>query len=149
MPNTGQNSSWKIYSLRKIVEYLTLGVALWQFGVPAVNNHIEERIKAYDAEHKSSQPFREVLSDEWGVKKDRVHIYMKNQNDKLNTTVSRLDFIEDHVKEEIQNIHPGITVKDNTEYWIANDGELYRVHRNAVDGRGSYVKDGSWYFIYW
>jgi hypothetical protein len=146
---TQQPNSWKIYSIRKIVEYVTIGIALWQFGVPAVNNHIEGRIKAYEEENKSSQSFREVLSDEWGVKKDRVHIYMKNQDEKLNTVASRLDFIEGHVKEEIQNTHPGIIIKNNTEYWIANNGELYRVHRNSVDGRGSYVKDGTWYFIYW
>lgn len=146
---TQQPNSWKIYSIRKIVEYVTIGIALWQFGVPAVNNHIEGRIKTYEEENKSSQPFREVLSDEWGVKKDRVHIYMKSQDEKLNTVASRLDFIEGHVKEEIQNTHPGITIKNNTEYWIANNGELYRVHRNPVDGRGSYVKDGNWYFIYW
>lgn len=143
-----EQNDWKLYSVRKIVEYITIGGVLWAFGVPAINHHIESQIKIYEDKHKSSKAFREVLADEWNVKKDRVHIYMKEQNDLLNDIALRLNHIEHHVKDEIQNIHPGLVIIKGTEFWIAEDGERYRVHR-AADGKGSYVKDGHWHYIFW
>lgn len=147
--STSQNNNWKVYSIRKLIEYGTLVVAAWQLGIPAANNWHEDRTKNYMEEHKSSKPFREVLSDEWGVKKDRVHIYMKEQDEKLNNTYTRLADIESHVQEEMTHPTPGVTVINGNEFWKDNEGDVYRIHRNDVDGRGAYYKDNKWNYIYW
>lgn len=148
MPNISQNKDWKIYSIRKIVEYGALFVAAWQLGVPAANHWHEQRTEAYMDEHKSSKPFREVLSEEWGVKTDRVHIYMKNQDDKLNDVAKKIISIESHVQNEITNPSPSVILMNGKEFWKDIDGDTYRIHRSE-DGRGSYFKEGMWRYIYW
>ena len=148
MPNSNSNKDWKIYSIRKLVEYGALFMAAWQLGIPAANHWHEQQTEIYMDEHKSSKPFREVLSEEWDVKTDRVHIYMKTQDDKLNDVAKRLISIEDHVQNEIQHPSPGVILINGKEFWKDIDGDTYRIHRSE-EGRGAYFKEGSWKYIYW
>jgi hypothetical protein len=148
MPNSNPNNDWKIYSIRKLVEYGALFMAAWQLGIPAANLWHEERTEHYMDEHKNAKPFRAVLSEEWGVKEDRVHIYMKEQNDKLDEIALRFNVIESHVQNEILHPTPGVTLMGGVEFWKDTNNDTYRIHRTE-NGRGMYFKNGDWEYIYW
>lgn len=127
MPDSLKNNGWGIYAVRKVIEYAGIGLALWQLGIPALNNYIEERIKAYEQEHKSSKSFRELLSDETKIPSDRIHIeFGKWYNDhvKVEGLVNR---IAPHLEEEIANVQPRLTINPVTgrAKWLNIDGEIY------------------------
>lgn len=127
MPNSGQNNDWKIYSIRKIVEYAGIAVALWQFGVPAINHHIEDRIEAYETEHNSSKSFRTLLSEETKIPVDRIHIEFGtwyNNHVEVEGLVNRFSPL---LEEKLSTIQPRLILNPvtNRAKWLNVDGERY------------------------
>jgi hypothetical protein len=147
MPTEKNKNGWGIYTIRKTIEYLLLGVTAWQLGVPAFNAKVEDSIKAYEEKTKST-PLRKLLSEETGIREDRIHIVIgqwykdQKEHDKLVESVWPL------LEEEMNSIIPRLVISDEKEFWVADDGEYYRVHRSE-DGRGSYYSHGKWNYIFW
>lgn len=147
MPLSKDKNGWGIYSLRKVIEYVTMGLALWQFGMPALNNYIEQRIEAYDTENHKT-PLRTLLAEETGIPADRIHIVIGQWYKESKEHDEVIEEIWPLLEEEMNSIIPKLVITDGNEFWVASDGEYYRVHR-AEDGRGSYFSQGKWHYIYW
>lgn len=140
MPDSKSNNGWGIYAIRKLVEYAGIGLALWQLGIPALNNYVEERIQAYEEEHKSSKSFRSLLSEETNIPKDRIHIKFGewyNSHlafEELVTKVSPL------LEEELTTIRPRLVIlPSGRAKWYHTDGEVYDA---------SIGQDGHYWFFY-
>ena len=138
---------WSLYAVRKVVEYAALFLAVWQLGIPAAENYIEDRIKAYEEEHSSSKSFRSLLAEETGLKEDRLHIEFGNWWRDYSTLKDSINHVMHHIDDEIHYIMPRLIVRNHREYWIASDGHEYEVHRSS-DGTGSYYAHGQWNFIF-
>jgi hypothetical protein len=147
MPEGKQNNGWAIYTVRKLIEYLTIASSLWIFGVPWFNQTIEDRIKVYEEENKKT-PLRTLLAEETGIPSDRLHIVIGKWYKDQAEHDALIGSVWPILEEELNSISPRLVIKDNREFWVADDGEYYRVHR-APDGRGSYYSNGRWHFIYW
>ena len=148
MTDNKQNSDWGIYSIRKIIEYVLLFATAWQFGIPAANQFIDNRIQEKrDERKKDSKWLNELLVDEYGVAKDRLHIYMGDQNKKLNALYDTIQHIIPYVNQQMYCIVPRLIIKNNQEWWFASDGQEYRVYRSE-DGIGSYFANGKWNYIF-
>jgi hypothetical protein len=136
-------NGWLVYSVRKVVEYSAIFLAAWQLGVPAANQYIDNRIK----ENYKKESFREVLSRDLNVPSDRVHVLISNWFKEHEQLVIDFNKIKPHVISEITNIHPRLIIKNGLEYWVANDGIEYMVHRTP-DGLGVYFINNKWEYIY-
>ena len=135
-------------SIRKLGEWGTAFGVFWFFILPKIQESQDERIEKFHQEDNSKIKFRTLLSTEFGVNEDRVHIYL---NDEL-TQIKGLkaDFYEvfGWIKDEMDVITPRLIIIEHKEFWLDVTGELNRVHRDQ-NGRGQYFSDGKWNFIYW
>lgn len=145
MPETKQNNGWGIYAIRKIVEYAGIGLALWQLGIPALNNYVEERIEAYENEHNTSKSFRSLLSEETGIPADRIHIVFGQwynshlQFEKLVEDVSPI------LEEEKTCIIPRLVILPSSRAkWYHRDGEVYDASIGQ-DGHYWFYWEGEWW----
>lgn len=136
-------NGWLGYSIRKFVEYSAIFLAAWQLGVPAANVYIDGRIKEFN----KKESFREILSKELNIPNDRVHILISNWHKEYQEKMVDFDKIRTHVNEEINNIHPRLIIINGVEYWVANDGIKYMVHRTP-QGDGVYFRNNNWEHIY-
>lgn len=126
MPDSKVNNGWGIYAIRKVVEYAGIGLALWQLGIPALNNYIEERIDAYEKEHKSSKSFRELLSEETKIPADRIHIVFGEWYNSHLRHEELVASIYPILEEEATCIIPRlIKLPTGRVKWRHIDGELY------------------------
>jgi hypothetical protein len=139
MPESKNNNGWGIYAIRKLIEYAGIGLALWQLGIPALNNYIEERIDAYETENKKT-PLRTLLSEETGIPEDRFHIvfgeWWKSHQafEELVVKVSPL------LEEELNTIRPRLVIyPSGRAKWYHRDGEIY----DASIGQNGH------YWFYW
>lgn len=143
MPESKGNNGWGIYAIRKIVEYVGVGIALWQFGVPAVNDHIESQIKEYELDNKKV-PLRTLLSDETGIPKDRFHIvfgkWWKDHLEFEKTINSVLPLL----KEEVNTTRPRLVIFDTGRAkWYHTDGDIYDASIGQ-DGHYWFYLNGKW-----
>lgn len=126
MPESKSNNGWGIYAIRKLVEYAGIGLALWQLGVPALNNYVEERIEAYEKEHKSTKSFRSLLSEETGIPSDRIHMVFGQWYNSHLAFEKLVDDVSPILEEEKTCIIPRLIVQPNGRVkWRHADGELY------------------------
>lgn len=145
MPEGKQNSGWGIYTLRKLIEYVGIFLAIWQFGLPALNNYIEERIIAYEEEHKSSKSFRVLLSEETGIPADRVHIVIGQWHKEHRASEELLDEVFPLLESEVNNIRPRLEIlPGGRAKWYHWDGEVYDASIGS-DGKYWFYLSGIWY----
>jgi hypothetical protein len=147
MPENKEKYNWGLYSLRKFLEYGALFVALWQFGLPAANDYVDSRVEEYHKKHSSTATFRTLLSAEMNIPEDRIHIEFGNWYKNYNQFRDTVNKFLPYIKEELTVIRPRLIVKKGVEFWIAADGQEYRVHRLA-DGSGSYFANNQWHYIF-
>ena len=141
-------NGWGIYALRKFVEYAGVALAIWQLGIPAANQWYVTQRETYDHKHKSI-PLRQLLSEESGIQEDRLHIVFGQWYKSQAAHDSLIESAWPLLEEEMNSITPRLIIKENREFWVAENGEYYRVYRSEIDGRGSYYKGGKWNYIYW
>lgn len=140
MSESKVNNGWGIYAIRKLVEYAGLGLALWQLGIPALNNYIEERIEAYEEEHKSSKSFRELLSEETKIPTDRIHIVFGQWYNSHLEHEELVESIYPILEEEALCTIPRLVISPSGRAkWYHSDGEIY----DAIIG-----EDGHYWFFY-
>lgn len=126
MPDSKANNGWGIYAIRKVVEYAGLGLALWQLGIPALNNYIEERIAAYEDEHNSAKSFRTLLSEETNIPSDRIHIKFGEWYNSHQEHEKLVEAIYPILEEESTCIIPRLIILPTGRVkWRHTDGELY------------------------
>lgn len=147
MGDNQKTKEWGLFGLRKLVEYGGIFLAAWQLGIPAANDWHEERTEAYMDEHKSDKPFRELTGEEMGVRSDRVHMAIGSWFAEYNLLKSEFYGILPHIKHEVECVTPRLIIKEGKEFWIAEDGEEYRVYRNEL-GEGVFFREGAWHRIY-
>lgn len=145
MPEGKANNGWGIYTVRKLIEYVGIFLAVWQFGLPALNNYVEERIDAYEKEHKSSKSFRTLLSEETKIPKDRIHIeFGKWYNNHLESELL-IQAVYPLLEAELNNIRPRLEIlPSGRARWHHTDGEVYDASVGQ-DGLHWFYKDGTWY----
>ena len=129
-------------------EWCTAFGVFWFIMLPMMQKSQDERIEKFHALDSSKVSFRSLMSKEFGIDSDRIHIYLKNQDDKIKHLENRLELIFPHLDEEINSITPRLIVKNSAEYWVALDGEYYRVQRNGETGDGFYWFNGDWKQIF-
>lgn len=145
-----KNSGPLIYVTRKIVEYGALFLAAWQLGLPAAQNWVHQEIDKSREQRKqiTGKWLNEKLVDEYNVPADRLHIYMGEQNRKLDTLYNKFNNILPYMTEELQCVIPRLIIRNGREFWLADDGEEYRVDRTSESGQGFYWRDGRWNEIF-
>lgn len=140
-----KKKGWGLYTIRKLIEYAMLISSAWVFGVPWFNQTVKDQYDSYEKEKPPS--FRTLLAKELNVPEDRVYIVIgkllneQKEHDKLINSVWHI------LEEENTSIIPRLVIKGGIEYWVANDGHYYRVHRSD-DGTGSYYANGMWNLIF-
>lgn len=140
MPEGKSNNGWGIYAIRKLVEYAGIGLALWQLGIPALNNYVEERIDAYEKEHKSSKSFRSLLSEETGISQDRIHIKFGEWYNSHLAFEALVEEVTPLLQEELTTIRPRLVIlPSGRAKWYHIDGEVYDA---------SIGQDGHYWFYY-
>lgn len=145
MTEKKQNSGWGIYTIRKLIEYVGIFLAVWQFGLPALNNYVEERIFAYEKEHKSSKSFRDLLSEETGIPADRVHIVIGQWHEEHKASEKLLDEVFPLLESEVNNIRPRLEIQpEGRAKWHDVDGQIYDASIGH-DGFYWFHKNGVWY----
>lgn len=127
MPESKSNSNWGIYTVRKLIEYVGILLAVWQFGLPALNVYVEDRIKVYEEEHKSSKSFRTLLSEEMDIPADRIHIAIGKWWVSHVEHEELVDAIYPLLEEELETIRPRLIINPATmrAKWYHSDNELY------------------------
>jgi hypothetical protein len=127
MPDSNSNSGWGLYTVRKLIEYVGILLAVWQFGLPALNKYVEERIDAYEEEHKSSKSFRTLLSEEMDTPADRIHIAIGDWWSEHEEHEELVDAIYPLLQEELETIRPRLIINPITRRakWYHTDNELY------------------------
>lgn len=140
MPNSNNNNSWGKYAITKLIEYSTIALAIWQLGVPALNNYIEKRIEAYENEHKSSKSFRSLLSEETKIPQDRIHIKFGEWYNSHLEFDSLVQKVYPLLEEELNTIRPRLVIlPSGRAKWYHTDGDIY----DATIGQ-----DGHYWFFY-
>ena len=134
----------------KLGEYGTIFLVAWQLLLPAAQDWVHEEIEKAREERKkvTGKWLSEQLLEEYNVTKDRLHIYMGEQNKKLDTLYAKFNRLSPYLQEEMQYIVPRLIVKNGREFWKAEDGEEYRVDRSNEHNIGFYWKDGGWRQIF-
>jgi hypothetical protein len=149
MPLTEKTNNTLIYILRKAGEYGAIFLAAWQLGLPALNNHIDNQIGHYNKEHSGSKKsFREAFAEKIDIDPDEVVIeFSKWYN---STEEFRDDFynVLPHIQEEMDAVTPRLVILNDREFWVAADGDYYRVSRDNELGIGYYYLQGSWREIF-
>lgn len=144
MPESKINNGWGIYAVRKLIEYAGLGLALWQLGIPALNNYIEERIIAYENEHKSAKSFRALLSEETQIPQDRIHIKFGEWYNSHKEHEKLVEAIYPILEEESTCIIPRLIILPTGRVkWRHIDGELYDATMGD-DGFHWFWHQGQW-----
>jgi len=145
MPESKANNGWGLYSIRKLIEYGGIFLAVWQFGLPALNVYVEERIKAYEDEHNSSKSFRTLLSEEMGIPADRIHIYIGEWAKQHEQSEGLLDEMFPILEAEVNNIRPRLEIlPGGRAKWYHTDGESYDASIGQ-DGLFWFYLKGIWY----
>jgi hypothetical protein len=123
--NDQKNSTWGLYTLRKLVEYAGLFVAIWQFGIPAANQWYEERREAYDKKYHKV-PLRQLLSEEMEIPEDRLHIYFGEWSKSHEESEELIDAVYPLLEQEVNNIRPRLEIlPGGRATWYHTDGEQY------------------------
>jgi hypothetical protein len=145
MPESKSNNGWGIYAIRKLVEYAGIALAVWQLGIPALNNYVEERIEAYEKEHKSSKSFRSLLSEETEIPADRIHIKFGEWYNQHNEFEELVQKVSPLLEEELSTIRPRLVIHPSGRAkWYHRDGEVYDASIGQ-DGHYWFYWDGEWW----
>lgn len=150
MPLTEKQNNTVIFALRKLGEYGAIFLAVWQLGIPAAEKWTDGRIDNYNKVHSGSKKsFREALSDKLQIPVDEVVIEISKWYN--STEKFRQDFytVLPHIEEELEAITPRLVIINGREFWVAEDGEYYRVSRDNEQQIGFYYKGGSWHQIFY
>jgi len=124
----------------KAIEYaIMVGVmagSFWGIILPKVRESMREEIKAYH--ENDPEGFRSTLGRKLGVDSDDVPTYLASWINNHKETLKKIDnfteVILPHIEQELEAIRPRIEIRNNKKFWVADDGEAYRVHRtNGTD----------------
>lgn len=132
----------------KLGEWGTAFLVFWLVILPKVEDSQDARIEKFHEDDNSKIKFRMLMSDEFDIPSDRIHIFLKDENDKFHELEGDFYSVFEWIKDEKETVHPRLIYENDSEYWIDKNGKKHEVHR-AEDGRGSYFFRGKWHLIFW
>jgi len=132
----------------KAVEWSGIALAVWFWLLPTLDDHTEQKIKDYHKADTSKKSFRVLVGEELDWKPDRVHINLSKAVKTIKKIKKDLYNLKPHIDQEREAITPRLIILSGREYWVASDGENYRVHREE-NGEGYYFKSGEWLPIFY